>query len=36
MQVIGEAQDAREAIQLIRRSACDAVVLDIALPGQAA
>ena len=32
MQVVGEAQNAREAIQLIRRTACDAVVLDIALP----
>ena len=33
MQVVGEAQTAQEAIQLIRRSACDAVVLDISLPG---
>jgi two-component system, NarL family, invasion response regulator UvrY len=33
MQVVGEAQDAREAIQIIRRTACDAIILDIALPG---
>ena len=33
MQVVGEAQNAQEAIQIIRRTACDAVVLDIALPG---
>ena len=33
MRVVGEAQNAREAIQLIRRTACDVVVLDIALPG---
>lgn len=33
MQVVGEARNAREAIQLVRRTACDAVVLDIALPG---
>jgi two-component system invasion response regulator UvrY len=32
MRVVGEAQFAREAIQLIRRTACDAVILDFALP----
>ena len=32
MQVVGEAENAREAIRVIRRTACDAVVLDITLP----
>ncbi|MDO9229356.1 MAG: response regulator transcription factor [Syntrophales bacterium] len=32
MQVVGEAENAREAIRLIRQTACDAVVLDITLP----
>jgi two-component system, NarL family, invasion response regulator UvrY len=33
MQVAGQAENAREAIQVIRRTACDAVILDITLPG---
>ena len=32
MQVAGEAENAREALRLIRQTACDAVVLDITLP----
>jgi len=32
MQVVGEAENAREAIRVIRQIACDAVVLDITLP----
>ena len=32
MQVVGEAENAREAILVIRRTPCDAVVLDITLP----
>jgi len=32
MQVVGEAENAREALRVIRRTACDAVVLDITLP----
>ena len=32
MRVVGEAENAREAIRVIRRTACDAVVLDITLP----
>ncbi len=32
MQVTGEAENAREALRVIRRTACDAVVLDITLP----
>jgi two-component system invasion response regulator UvrY len=32
MQVAGEAENAREALCVIRRTACDAVVLDITLP----
>jgi two-component system invasion response regulator UvrY len=32
MQVVGEAENAREAIRVIRETACDAVVLDITLP----
>jgi DNA-binding NarL/FixJ family response regulator len=32
MQVVGEAEDAREALRVIRQTACDAVVLDINLP----
>ena len=32
MQVIGEAENAREAIRVIRQTVCDAVVLDITLP----
>ena len=32
MQVVGEAENAREAIHVIRQTACDAVVLDITLP----
>jgi two-component system, NarL family, invasion response regulator UvrY len=32
MQVVGEAENAREALCAIRRTACDAVVLDITLP----
>jgi two-component system invasion response regulator UvrY len=32
MQVVGEAENAREALGAIRRTACDAVVLDITLP----
>ena len=32
MQVVGEAENAREAIRVIHRTACDAVVLDITLP----
>ena len=33
MQLVGQAQNAQEAIQVIRQTACDAVVLDITLPG---
>jgi two-component system, NarL family, invasion response regulator UvrY len=33
MQVVGQAENAREAIHVIRQSTCDAVVLDISLPG---
>ena len=32
MQVVGEAENAQEAIRVIRETACDAVVLDITLP----
>ncbi len=32
MQVVGEAENAREALRVIRQTACDAVVLDITLP----
>jgi two-component system, NarL family, invasion response regulator UvrY len=32
MQVVGEAENARGALQTIRRTACDVVVLDITLP----
>jgi two-component system invasion response regulator UvrY len=32
MQVVGEAENAREALCVIRQTACDAVVLDISLP----
>jgi len=32
MQVVGEAENAREALRVIREIACDAVVLDINLP----
>jgi len=32
MEVVGEAENAREALRVVRRTACDAVVLDIALP----
>jgi two-component system invasion response regulator UvrY len=32
MQVVGEAENAGEAIRVIRQAACDAVVLDITLP----
>jgi two-component system invasion response regulator UvrY len=32
MQVVGEAENAREALRVIREVACDAVVLDITLP----
>ena len=32
MQVVGEAENAQEAIRVIRQTACDAVVLDITLP----
>jgi two-component system invasion response regulator UvrY len=32
MQVVDEAEDAREALRVIRRTVCDAVVLDITLP----
>jgi len=32
MQVVGEAENAREAICVIRQTPCDAVVLDITLP----
>ena len=32
MRVVGEAENAREAIRVIREIACDAVVLDITLP----
>jgi DNA-binding NarL/FixJ family response regulator len=34
MQVTGEAVNAQEAIDLIRGTECDAVVLDISLPGM--
>lgn len=33
MQVVGQAENALEAIRVIRQTACDAVVLDITLPG---
>ena len=32
MQVVGEAEKAREALRVIRQTASDAVVLDITLP----
>jgi len=32
MQVVGEAENAEEALRVIRRTACNAVVLDITLP----
>ena len=32
LQVVGEAENAREAIRVIRHTPCDAVVLDITLP----
>jgi len=32
MQVVGEAENAREALHVIRQTACDAVILDITLP----
>ncbi|MCK9363783.1 MAG: response regulator transcription factor [Syntrophales bacterium] len=32
MQVVGEAENAREALRVIRHIPCDAVVLDITLP----
>jgi two-component system invasion response regulator UvrY len=32
MQIVGEAENAGEAIRVIRQTACDAVVLDITLP----
>jgi two-component system invasion response regulator UvrY len=32
MQVVGEAENAREALLVIRETACDVVVLDITLP----
>jgi two-component system invasion response regulator UvrY len=32
MQVVGEAENAREALRVIRETPCDAVVLDITLP----
>lgn len=32
MQVVGEAENARKAISVIRQTACDAVILDITLP----
>jgi two-component system invasion response regulator UvrY len=32
MQVVGEAENAREALRVIRETACDVVVLDITLP----
>jgi two-component system invasion response regulator UvrY len=32
MQVVGEAENAREGIRIIRETACDVVVLDITLP----
>ena len=32
MQVVGEAENAGEALRVIRQTACDAVVLDITLP----
>ncbi len=33
MQVVAEADNAREAISVIRKTGCDTVVLDITLPG---
>jgi two-component system invasion response regulator UvrY len=33
MRVVAEAENAREAISVIRKTGCDAVVLDITLPG---
>ena len=32
MQVVGEAENAREALHVIRQTPCDAVVLDITMP----
>jgi len=34
MKVVGEAENALTAFQIIRRTGCDVVVLDIALPGM--
>jgi len=33
MQVVNQAGNARDAISVIRRTACDAVILDITMPG---
>src|SRR3972149_7275734 len=32
MQVVGEAENAREALHVLRQTPCDAVVLDITMP----
>ncbi len=34
MEVVGEAESAQEALALVRRIDCDAVVLDITMPGR--
>ncbi|KQC08291.1 MAG: LuxR family transcriptional regulator [Smithella sp. SDB] len=34
MQVVNEAGNGRDAISIIRRTACDVVILDISLPGM--
>jgi DNA-binding NarL/FixJ family response regulator len=35
MVVVGEAGNADEAFALLKSTACDALVLDISMPGQA-
>ena len=34
MEVVGEAENAQEVLALIRKQACDVVVLDISMPGR--
>jgi two-component system, NarL family, invasion response regulator UvrY len=34
MELIGEAKDANELLELVRRHSCDVVVLDLSMPGR--
>ena len=34
MEVIGEAKDAAELLELFRKQSCDVVVLDVSMPGK--